>query len=440
MERINQYELLEKIGRGSFGEVFKGFAKETGQIVAIKVVDLTVRNRQDSTDLLDELHQEITVLRECHNPRITNFYESFVHENQLYLVMEYVAGGSLKDILRVRGSFQELYIAIILRELLLAVQFLHSQGKLHRDIKAANVLLSLEGEVKLADFGVSAQITQSVTKRHSFVGTPYWMAPEVITQSEYDQKADIWSVGITAMELAKGEPPLAHLTPMKVLFQIQSSPPPQLESSFSLAFQDFVRLCLQKDPSLRPDADSLLRHKFITSAKKKSFLTDLLDAATSLGHYRSSSTMLPMNTVLKVEPDTSHRHSRSSEEANKYKSSRTLRAAALHRKISSMVVSSRSGSSSSSRSNSTSKSVKAISDDHVALQELEDQYKTSLKDSFLGCKLHPGLEMAVTSVETEKEMEPALEALVVAVAKMEVKSRGLAQRIFTETTKLLPQK
>lgn len=133
--RINQYELLEKIGRGSFGEVFKGFAKETGEIVAIKIVDLTVPTMQESEDILDELHQEITVLRECHNQRITNFYESFVYNSQLYLVMEYVAGGSLKDILRVRGSFQELYIAIILRELLLALQFLHNQGKLHRDIK-----------------------------------------------------------------------------------------------------------------------------------------------------------------------------------------------------------------------------------------------------------------------------------------------------------------
>lgn len=295
--------------------------------------------------------------------------------------------------------------------------------------------MSLEGEVKLADFGVSAQITQSVTKRHSFVGTPYWMAPEVITQSEYDQRADIWSVGITAIELAKGEPPLAHLTPMKALFQIQSSPPPAIDTSFSAAFQDFTKLCLQRDPLSRPDAETLLKHKFIASAKKISFLTDLLDTTTSISHYRSSSTIYP--TVVRAEPDTVHRHSRSSEEGGKVKS-KSLKAVALHRKISSLVSGSRSSSSKGSRSSSTSNSVKAVdAPDAAALQELEDQYK--LQDSFLGCMLYSGLEMAVTSVQSEKDTEPALEALVVAVAKMEMKARGLAERIFLEATRLLQQ-
>lgn len=296
-----------------------------------------------------------------------------MRSSQLFIVMEYVAGGSLKDILKVRGCLQELYIAIVMRELLLALQFLHSQGQIHRDIKAANVLLSREGEVKLADFGVSAQITASVSKRHSFVGTPYWMAPEVITQSDYDHKADIWSIGITAIELARGDPPHCSHPPMKALFLIQSSPPPQLDSTFSPVFQDFVRLCLARDPAERPDADGLLRHKFITTAKKTCFLTDLLDGSTALNHMRSVSSTAAINTILAAEPDTVHRHSRSSGEAAH---SNGLKGAALHRKINSLVTSSRSGSSRSSRSNSTSNSCKTF----VGLPETEEEPSTPVAE------------------------------------------------------------
>lgn len=192
--------------------------------------------------------------------------------------MEYLGGGSCADLLKPPPhSLSESHISIICKELLLGLSYLHSEGKLHRDIKAANILLGMDGRVKLADFGVAAQLVGLKSVRNTFVGTPFWMAPEVIQQEGHDAKADVWSLGITAMELANGEPPHANVHPMKVLFQIPKQSAPRLEGgNWSKEFREFVAQCLTKDPDRRPSAKEMLKHKFIKHAGKTEGLQELI--------------------------------------------------------------------------------------------------------------------------------------------------------------------
>lgn len=243
-------------------------------MVANKVqVDLE-SSEEDLSDILSEL----AVLSSCSSSHVTKYKSAFLRRQTLWIVMEYLGGGSCADLLKPPPHhLGETHIAIICRELLLGLAYLHGEGKLHRDIKAANILLGMDGRVKLADFGVAAQLTGLKSIRNTFVGTPFWMAPEVIQQEGHDARADIWSLGITAMELAHGQPPHANVHPMKVLFQIPKQPAPRLEGgSWSRDFRDFISLCLTKDPDHRPTAKQMLKHRFIRHAGKVEGLQELI--------------------------------------------------------------------------------------------------------------------------------------------------------------------
>ncbi|KAJ1639881.1 kinase-like domain-containing protein, partial [Pavlovales sp. CCMP2436] len=223
------YELQYAVGRGSFGEVYKSIDKRTGEVVAVKLIDLEAA--EDEIDDIQKVRMhEIAMISACNSDYVTRYHASYIHGTTLWIVMEFVDGGSILDIMKTQ-RLSEPEMAVLLGEVLKGLSYLHNEGKIHRDIKAANLLVCATGAVKLADFGVAGQLTQTMSKRNTFVGTPFWMAPEVIAQSNYDARADVWSLGITAIELCHGEPPLAHLHPMKVLLQIPKSPPPELTGS-----------------------------------------------------------------------------------------------------------------------------------------------------------------------------------------------------------------
>ncbi|KAG0469286.1 hypothetical protein HPP92_018614 [Vanilla planifolia] len=257
----SKYELLHELGKGSYGAVYKARDLETSELVAIKVISLC-----EGEEGYDEIRGEIDMLQQCSHPNVVRYFGSYQGEEYLWIVMEYCGGGSVADLMNVTEEpLSEAQIAYICREALKGLAYLHSIFKVHRDIKGGNILLTEQGEVKLGDFGVAAQLTRTMSKRNTFIGTPHWMAPEVIQESRYDGKVDVWALGVSAIEMAEGLPPRSSVHPMRVLFMISSEPAPMLEDKekWSLLFHDFIAKCLTKDPRLRPPATEMLKHKFI---------------------------------------------------------------------------------------------------------------------------------------------------------------------------------
>ncbi|KAJ3095004.1 Serine/threonine-protein kinase 25 [Phlyctochytrium bullatum] len=253
-------------------KVVETINKATNEIVAIKILDLDTDD-----DEIGDVQKEISVLSRCDSEHITRYHGSYLMGTKLWIVMDFAAGGSLRSILK-SGPLEERYIAVIAREVLLALVYLHkSANVIHRDIKAANILLTGNGKVKLCDFGVAGQVSMHSLRRHSFVGTPYWMAPEIIKRAQYDYKADVWSLGITIIELATGNPPFADQDPRRAIFLIPRSRPARLEGNFSAAIKEFISLCLNEEPEERPSAEDLLKSRFIrTSLRGTECLLDIL--------------------------------------------------------------------------------------------------------------------------------------------------------------------
>ncbi|XP_029382850.1 mitogen-activated protein kinase kinase kinase kinase 2 isoform X2 [Echeneis naucrates] len=274
---LDEYELIHRLGCGTYGDVFKARNIKTAELAAIKIVKL------DPGDDITSIQQEITMMKECKHKNIVAYFGSYHRNTKLWICMEYCGGGSLQDIYHVTGPLREKQIAYMCRETLQGLYYLHETGKMHRDIKGANILLTERGDVKLADFGVAAEISASVMKRKSFIGTPYWMAPEVAAVEKnggYNHLCDIWAIGITAIELAELQPPMFDLHPMRALMLMSKSSfqPPKLKdkSKWSAGFHSFVKMSLIKNPRKRPSAETLLQHPFVTQLLTRGLVIELL--------------------------------------------------------------------------------------------------------------------------------------------------------------------
>lgn len=265
------WEIIGELGDGAFGKVYKAQNKETNVLAAAKVIDTK------SEEELEDYMVEIDILASCDHPNIVKLLDAFYYENNLWILIEFCAGGAVDAVmLELERPLTESQIQVVCKQTLEALNYLHDNKIIHRDLKAGNILFTLDGDIKLADFGVSAKNTRTIQRRDSFIGTPYWMAPEVVMcetskDRPYDYKADVWSLGITLIEMAEIEPPHHELNPMRVLLKIAKSEPPTLAqpSKWSSNFKDFLKKCLEKNVDSRWTTSQLLQHPFVTVDSNK---------------------------------------------------------------------------------------------------------------------------------------------------------------------------
>jgi len=268
------FEILTQLGEGSYGSVWKAMDKRDRTIVAIKII--TVENETSA------LRREVDILGKCNSPYIVKYIGAYRKDSEIWIVMEYCGSGSCADLMSIcERTLTEAEVACILRETLQGLAYLHDFKLIHRDVKAGNILLNHKGQAKLADFGVSAKLAATISKRCTVIGTPYWMAPEVLRENEYDVSADIWSLGITTIEMLAGAPPLSNVHPMRAIFLIPNHKPPTMPKPENCTPEanDFISCCLMKDPSKRLKAKDLLQHPWILNAPPRSTLQQMVCVA-----------------------------------------------------------------------------------------------------------------------------------------------------------------